>query len=153
MQRKRIERICSSQEGIPDEDCPDIISERYFWCTTSTRLRETDLVETKATFQANVTPSAASLGCFASIAPNVTSRSMPMVPGVREDLLTHIRTEGSLTIGWDCSVIEIRGLFRIYYHIQGLQHSLVQSLTLEIRRCLQDTMIQVQWKARPEILR
>ena len=93
--RKRIERICAGQEGIPDEDCPDLISERYYWCTTATKLSESDKISTTAKFSANVNPTAQSLGAFSAIAPNIAAPKAPMPAGVKEDLLAHIRSEGS----------------------------------------------------------
>ena len=98
--RKRIERICASQEGIPDEDCPDLLSERYFWATTNTRLRESDSLETQARFSASVTPDQACLNAFGSITPHVAAPKAPMNPGVHADLIAHIRNEG-----WLCKLI------------------------------------------------
>ena len=85
--RKKIERIITTQEGVPDEDCPDIVAERGYWVTTKTAVSERESMSTNARVQASVGAQGA-LGAMAtSISPAATPLATPMAPGVRNDLM------------------------------------------------------------------
>ena len=78
------------QAGVPDEDCPDMVSENYYWVTTTRKVTEQDKISSTGTFKANVTPTAGCLDAFSNnIAPKVEA-SKPLAPGVHNDLMAHV---------------------------------------------------------------
>ncbi|CAE7260476.1 unnamed protein product [Symbiodinium sp. CCMP2592] len=93
---KQIERIVTTQAGVPDEDVPDMVSENYYWVTTERTALEREESSTTGTFTAHTaaTPGVVSaLG--GSIAPSITP-AVPLAPGVSNDLLGHIQSSTSI---------------------------------------------------------